>query len=55
MGYLLHSALRNLKRKRSRTALTILGIMIGVASVTLISSIGQYGASAVGNELESLG
>ena len=35
MGYLLHSALRNLKRKRSRTALTILGIMIGVASVTL--------------------
>ena len=55
MRYLLQSALRSLRRKRSRTALTTLGIAIGVASVTLVSSIAQYGTSAVSRELESLG
>ncbi len=54
-GILLQSALRSLRRKKSRTALTILGIAIGVASVTLVSSIAQYGTSAVSRELESLG
>ena len=55
MGFLFHSAVCSLRRKRGRTALTVLGIAIGVASVTLVSSIAQYGTSAVGNELESLG
>lgn len=55
MGFLLQSALRSLRRKKSRTALTVLGIAIGVASVTLVSSIAQYGTSAVSRELESLG
>ena len=48
MGFLFHSAVCSLRRKRGRTALTVLGIAIGVASVTLVSSIAQYGTSAVG-------
>ena len=44
MGFLFHSAVCSLRRKRGRTALTVLGIAIGVASVTLVSSIavGSY-------------
>ena len=53
--FLLSSAVRSLTRKKSRAALTILGVAIGVASVTLVSSIGQYGSAAVSDELESLG
>lgn len=49
------SAFRNLGRKRGRTALTVLGIAIGVASVVLVANISQSGIGAVTNELESLG
>ena len=52
---LIHSAYRSLGRKRGRTALTILGIAIGVASVILIGNISQCGTNALTNELESLG
>lgn len=38
-----------------RSALTIAGIAIGVASVIMISNISQCGSSAVGTELDSLG
>ncbi len=48
-------ATRNLVRKWNRSCLTILGIAIGVASVVVISSIGEYGKSSVETELESLG
>ena len=37
----LQMSFRNLGRKRGRSALTILGIAIGVASVVLIASIGD--------------
>ena len=55
MSCLFLSAFRSLGRKKSRTLLTILGIAIGVASVTLISSISQCGTDAISTELESLG
>lgn len=48
-------ALRNLGRKQVRTLLTILGITIGVASVVIIASISQSGATAVTGEMDSLG
>ena len=38
-----------------RSALTITGIAIGVASVILISSISECGTSAVNTEMDSLG
>ena len=51
----LKCAVRNLRRKKARSALTILGIAIVVASVVLIGNISQCGSNAVNNELNSLG
>lgn len=51
----LKCAVRNLRRKKARSTLTILGIAIGVASVVLIGNISQCGSNAVNNELNSLG
>ncbi|MDD6175100.1 MAG: ABC transporter permease [Firmicutes bacterium] len=48
-------ASRSIVRKWKRSLLTMAGIAIGVMSVLLISSIGEYGTQAVTNELESLG
>ncbi|HAH79445.1 MAG TPA: ABC transporter substrate-binding protein, partial [Ruminococcaceae bacterium] len=50
----LKSAFRNLGRKRVRTALTVLGIAIGVASVILVADISQSGIGAITDEMESL-
>lgn len=52
---ILKSAIKNLGRKKMRSALTITGIAIGVASVILISSISECGTSAVNTEMDSLG
>lgn len=48
-------ALRNLGRKKFRTMLTIASIAIGVASVVLISIIGDVGKVAMNDELNGLG
>lgn len=48
-------AVRNIFRKKSRTALTMIGIIIGVTSVIIISCISACGTKAVNNELDSLG
>lgn len=48
-------AMRNLGRKRFRTALTIASIAIGVASVVLIDTIGNVGQYAINQELGALG
>lgn len=48
-------AWRSLSRKRGRTLLTILGIVIGVASVTIIGNISQCGSDALSTEMDSLG
>lgn len=49
------SAFQNLRRKRVRTALTILGITIGVGSVIIIGNISQCGTNALSTELDGLG
>lgn len=51
----LRMGIKNLGRQQSRSKLTILGIAIGVASVVLISSIGEVGKYAVNDELDRLG
>ena len=49
------SALRNLSRKGLRSAITICGIMIGVASVIIIGSIGTGASTTVDKQLDGLG
>ena len=49
------SALKNFNRKKGRTFLTLLGIIIGIASVIIIGTIGDGGRMAVNKELDSLG
>ncbi len=46
---------RNIFRKGLRTAITILGVAVGVASVMLINTISDVGIKTVNNELDSLG
>jgi len=46
---------RNLGRKKLRSILTILGVAVGVASVVVISSLGEIGKAAVEAEIDSLG
>lgn len=55
MGRYLICALRNLARKKLRSALTITGIAIGVASVIIIGAIGSGGREAVSAQLDALG
>ena len=52
---LLKCAAKNLLRKRARTAMTLCGIVIGVASVVVISGIGEVGKYVVNEEIEQLG
>lgn len=51
----LRRCLRSLARKKLRSALTVLSIAIGVASVVLVGSIGEIGKSAITTEIEGLG
>lgn len=55
MTELLFNACRSLWRKRARSALTVLGIVIGVTLVTVVTLIGDAGRQTVGGELESMG
>lgn len=52
---LLICALRNLGRKKLRTALTVAGIAIGVAAIIVIEAIGSGGRLAVSQQMDSLG
>lgn len=45
-------SIKNIKRKKIRTLLTVMGIVIGVASVIVIGTIGDIGKTAVKNELD---
>ena len=49
------ASIKNLRRKKFRSFLTILAICISVASFVLISTIGDVGKSAIETELSSLG
>ena len=48
-------ALRSLAKNRMRATLTTLGVVIGIAAVTAMVSVGQSAEQLVRNELESLG
>ena len=51
----LRTALRALRRNKLRSSLTTLGVVIGVAAVILMVSIGQGASEAVRSEIEALG
>ncbi len=48
-------AAKNLKRRRVASLLTLIGVMIGICSVTVIDHVGQFGVQQVGTELDDLG
>ena len=48
-------ALRALAKNRMRAALTVLGVIIGIAAVTTMVSIGQSATRLIQNEFQSLG
>lgn len=52
---LLTSAIKALRSNLLRTALTMLGIIIGIASVIMILSLGQGASSAITSQVSSLG
>lgn len=49
------SGLKNIFRKKMRSALTVSGVAIGVVSVLIISSIGDIGKHTINQELDSIG
>ena len=48
-------ALRAIRKNMLRAALTVLGILIGVASVVVITALGDGARQSVGGQIESLG
>ncbi len=52
---ILRSAIKSLRTNILRTSLTMLGIIIGITSVILISSIGQGAVAYITDELSSFG
>src|SRR5829696_2844546 len=55
IGAVLKIALRALARNKGRSALTMLGIIIGVASVIAMVSLGQGAQQQVQQQIESMG
>jgi putative ABC transport system permease protein len=51
----LRVAIESLADRRSRSALTVLGILIGIAAVILTVGLGQGAQSTISNQLSSLG
>ena len=48
-------ALMNIKTNKGRSALTMLGIIIGIASVIMVISIGNGVRGSINEELEKIG
>ena len=48
-------ALRALSKNKLRAGLTVLGVVIGVAAVTTMVSVGQSASSLIQGELQGLG
>ncbi|HEY2367474.1 MAG TPA: ABC transporter permease, partial [Polyangiaceae bacterium] len=48
-------ALRAIRKNKLRAMLTVLGILIGVASVVVITALGDGARTSVGSQIESLG
>ena len=55
LGMTMVTALRALRRNKLRSALTMLGIIIGVAAVITMVSIGRGADAAVQQQIRSLG
>ncbi len=55
MRDVLCAACRHMIRRKTRTALTVGGIAVGVLMVALVGVIGQAGTQTVGRELQSMG
>ena len=55
MGEILHSAWRNMRRRLSRTLLTIGSITVGMFMVVVVSFISSTGSLFFEQELESMG
>ena len=55
MKDVLYAACRHMTRRKTRTALTVGGIAVGVLMVALVGVIGQAGTQTVGRELQSMG
>lgn len=53
--FILQTSFKAIKTNKSRSALTILGIVIGISSIVLIMSIGQGAESLILREVEMLG
>ena len=53
--YTLKTAFTGLERNRSRSALTILGIVIGIAAIILITSLGQGAQNLILNQIQGMG
>lgn len=51
----LRLALRSIARSGLRSALTVLGVLIGVAAVVLVVALGQSAREQIGDQIESLG
>src|SRR5947209_15213875 len=52
---LLFISLRTLAKNKLRSGLTVLGVVIGIAAVTTMVSIGQGASQLVRNEFQNLG
>src|SRR4030042_1068345 len=55
LNYTIKTALRALKTNKSRAALTILGIVIGITSIMLIMSLGQGAQNLILSQLQTGG
>ena len=55
MGTTIRIAIRALAKNKLRAGLTVLGVVIGIAAVTTMVSIGQSASALVQNQFESLG
>lgn len=53
--YILKTAFKGLRRNKSRSILTILGIVIGVAAIILIVSLGEGAQNLILGEIQSMG
>ena len=51
----LRSSLRGMMSNKMRSALTLLGVLIGVGSVILLVGVGSGSAKAVAAQIDSLG
>jgi putative ABC transport system permease protein len=51
----LHTALRALRKNKMRAGLTVLGVVIGIAAVTTMVSIGQSAGALVQSQFDALG